>query len=511
MMEDNNKRIVRNTVYLYVRMLVMMALGFITTRIVLEKLGVPDYGIYSLLGGFVSMFTVLNSILSTGTSRFIALALGKKDIILQKRTFSTAFVIHLFIAVIVLILLESFGLWYINTNLNIDKSRMEAANWVFQFSAISVALAISQTPFIATVTAYEKFNIYAMMSVFDAVAKLLILYLLIILPGDKLIVYASLLFGISFLNICIYRSYCIKKFEECSMSFKVDKTLLKEMSQFAGWSTLGHVVTVINTQGINILLNLFFNTVMNAARGLASTVSFMIGSFIAGFMTAAQPQLVKFYGEGDMKKFNRLIFNISQYSLFLIAIVMGPVLLEIDYVVDLWLNGNVPPYTTTFVRITMILTLVYRSNSMIETGIQASGYVKVLNLLSVPVYFIVLPIVYFTLKMGWGPVTAIWLANIAPVITFFINLVIIQRTIHFPSLQYFFVCFFRTSCLILISLLVPYLAQQQMNEGFLRFVVVCTISVLCTFVTVWFWGFNEDVRAIFREKILGKFFKKYKK
>ena len=509
-MEDNNKRIVRNTVYLYVRMLVMTALGFVTTRVVLEKLGASDYGIYSLLGGFVGMFTVLNSILNTGSSRFIALALGKKGIILQKKTFSTAFVIHLVIAVVVLILLESFGLWYINTNLKIDANRMEAANWVFQFSVISVVLAISQTPFTASVTAHEKFNIYATMSIFDTVAKLLILYLLIILPGDKLVVYASLLFGISFLEICIYRTYCIKKFKECSMRLSIDKSLLKEMSQFAGWSTLGHVITVVNNQGINIFLNLFFNTVMNAARGLASTVSFMIGNFITGFMTAAQPQLVKFYGEGDMEKFNRLIFNITQYSLFLIAIVMGPVLLEIDYVVDLWLNGNVPPYTTTFVKITMILTLVYRSNSMVETGIQASGYVKLLNLASVPIYLIVLPIVYFSLKMGWGPVVAIWLANIAPVVAFLINLVIIQRTIHFPSRQFFFMCFFKTTGLVLISLLLPYLVRQQMEKSFLRFLIVCSLSVLCTFVTVWFWGFNEDVRDMFRKKILGKFLHKYK-
>ncbi len=507
-MEENNKRIVRNTVYLYVRMLVMTALGFVTTRIVLEKLGASDYGIYSLLGGFVAMFTVLNSILSTGTSRFIALALGKKDLILQKKTFSTAFVIHLVIAVVVLILLESFGLWYINSNLNIDANRMVAANWVFQFSAVSVALTISQTPFTASITAHEKFNIYAAMSVFDAVAKLLILYLLIVLPGDKLIVYASLLFGISFLNICIYRTYCIKKFEECSMRLSVDKSLLKEMSQFAGWSTLGHVVNVVNSQGTSILLNLFFNTVMNAARGLASTVSFMIGNFITGFLVAAQPQLVKFYGEGDMEKFNRLIFNTTQYTLFLIAIVMGPVLLEIDYVVDLWLNGNVPPYTTAFIKITMILTLVYRSNSMVETGIQASGYVKLLNLSSVPVYLIVLPIVYFTLKMGWGPVAAIWLSNIAPFVTFLIYLVIIQRTILFRSRCFFFTCFLRTIGLVLISLLLPYWVQQQMGESLLRFLIVCALSVFCTFSMIWFWGFNEDVRNMARKKIVGKFFHK---
>ena len=242
--------------------------------------------------------------------------------------------------------------------------------------------------------------------------------------------------------------------------------------------------------------------------GLASTVSFMIGNFITGFLVAAQPQLVKFYGEGDMEKFNRLIFNTTQYTLFLIAIVMGPVLLEIDYVVDLWLNGNVPPYTTAFIKITMILTLVYRSNSMVETGIQASGYVKLLNLSSVPVYLIVLPIVYFTLKMGWGPVAAIWLANIAPVVTFLINLVIIQRTIHFPSRCFFFTCFLRTIGLVLISLLLPYWVQQQMGESLLRFLIVCALSVFCTFSMIWFWGFNEDVRNMARKKIVGKFFHK---
>lgn len=509
-MEESNKRIIKNTVYLYIRMLIMTALGFFTTRIVLEKLGVSDYGIYSLVGGFVSMFTVLNSILNTGTSRFIALALGKEDIELQKKTFSTSFTLHLGIALIVFLALESLGLWYLNTGLNIEPDRIVAANWVFQFSAISVSLTITQTPFTASVTAHEKFNMYAIMSVFDAISKLLILYLLVIISGDKLIIYSALLFAISLINLLIYRIYCIRKFPECGLSMKIDKILMKEMTGFAGWSTLGHVVTVVNSQGISILYNLFYNTALNAARGLSGTVTFMISNFISGFMTAAQPQLIKFYGAGDIQRFNKLIYNISQYSIFLIAIVMGPVLLEIDYVVFLWLGGNVPQYTTDFVKISMFLTLVYRSNSMIETGIQASGYVKLLNTWSVPVYLGVIPLVWYALWMGWGPIIAIIFANFAPVITFVINLIIIKRTIDFPSWNYFHVVFVKNLFLVLIALAIPYIIQLQLEQGLFRFLLICSLSVLCTITMLWLFGLNHEAKVMVKNKILGKYIKKFK-
>ena len=504
-MNNNNKNIVKNTVYLYIRMLVMTALGFITTRVVLDKLGVSDYGIYSLVGGFVSMFTVLNSILNTGTSRFIALALGTGNIDEQKRTFSTSFALHILIAFIIFIILESFGLWYLNSELNIESNRMEAANWVFQFSVISVSLSITQTPFSASVTAHEKFNLYAIMSIFDAVSKLLVLYLLVIIPGDKLIIYAGMIFVVSLMNLIIYRMYCIRNFAECRMKIKIDKPLMREMTKFAGWSTLGHIVTVVNGQGISILFNLFYNTVLNAARGLSGSVTFMISNFISGFMTAAQPQLVKYYGARDMENFRKLTFNVSLYSIFLIAIVMGPVLLEIDYVVKLWLGGNVPQYTTDFIKISMFLTLVYRSNSLVETGIQASGYVKLLNTWSVPVYLGVIPLVWFALKMNWGPIVAIIFANFASLLTFFINLYIIKHTINFPSWDYFRIVFLKNVLLVLIALAIPFIVQQQLDEGALRFIIVCSLSVICTIIILWFWGLNHETRILVKNKLVSKF------
>lgn len=509
-MEENNKRIAKNTIYLYVRMLIMTALGFITTRIVLDKLGVSDYGIYTLVGGFVGMFTVLNNILNTGTNRFIALALGKGDFDLQKITFSTSFTLHVIIAFIIFLLLESFGLWYLNTNLNIEPDRMYAANWVFQFSVVSASVSITQTPYTASVTAHEKFNLYAIMSIFDATSKLVILYLLIIVPGDKLIVYSALLFIISLTNLFIYRIYCIRKFKECCMSLKIDRSLLKEMTNFAGWSAFGHIITVVNSQGIAIILNLFFSTVMNAARGLAHTVNLMIANFIAGFMTAAQPQLIKYYGIGDMERFKRLIFNATQYSLFLLALFTVPVILEIDYVINLWLGGNVPPYTCTFVKITMICGIIYRSNTMIDQGITAAGFVKLLNTISIPVYLLSIPLFYFVLWMGWGPVIAYWIGSVPPLLAFLLNLGIIKKKLNFPSGRYFIHIFCKNILLIIISMIIPYLIQKQMQSGLFRFLIVCTVSVLSTSTIIWSLGLNNETRDMVKTKILGKYIKKFK-
>ena len=298
-MEQNDKRIVKNTLYLYIRMLIMMSLSFFSTRIVLNTLGVSDFGINNVVGGFVAMFTLLNSILQTGTRRFLALNLGKEDASLLKRTFSTAFVIHCIIAVLVVLLLETFGLWFLNAHLNIEPNRMLAANYVFQFSVVSLFLNITQTPFVAAVTAHEKFNIYAYLSIYDVVAKLAVLFILYVSPGDKLIVYAALIMGVNVLTIMLYCLYCIRQFDECKFSLTVDKTLFRQMCSFSGWSSLGHLSAVLNQQGTTVLLNIFFNTTVNAARGLAGTVLSVIEQFVMGFITASVPQLTKYYGAGE--------------------------------------------------------------------------------------------------------------------------------------------------------------------------------------------------------------------
>lgn len=503
-MEENNKRIAKNTIYLYIRMLVIMALSFVTTRIVLDKLGASDYGIYNLVGGFVAMFVVFNNILNGSTSRFIALSLGKSDIEYQKKTFSTAFLLHLFIAITIVALLEVCGIWFLNTKLNIELDRVWAARWVFHIAVFQVFWSITQTPFSALVTAHEHFNMYAIMSIYDVVAKLLVLFLLVYIPLDKLVIYALLQMLVSITSIIVYRFYCIHKFEECSFSLIINKHLAKEMLVFSGWGALGHVIITVNGQGTSIILNLFFNTVMNAARGLANTVNFTIAQFVSGFMTASQPQLVKFWGAGDKSHFEKLIFNVSQYSLFLLAIIGVPALLEIEFVINLWLGDDIPPYTVDFVKISLICSVIYRSSSMLDLGLNAAGLVKQQNLISIPLFLLSLPLVYIVLSVGLGPLAAYWVSSFPPFLAFLANLLILKKYIGFSSMDFFVKIFIKNILLIAISLIVPYYFQSLMEPSWLRFLLVCFIAELVTFIILYKYGLNREVRESVQERILDK-------
>lgn len=508
-MEDNNKRILKNTVYLYMRQFVIMALSFFTTRIVLEKLGASDYGVNNVVGGFVSMFTVLNSILQTGTRRFLSLNLGKGDALVLKDTFSTAFVIHLIVGTFVVVLLETFGIWFLNSQLNIDSGRMVAANWVFQFSVLTVFLSITQTPYTAAVTSHENFSIYAFMSIFETVAKVAVLFLLIFIPGDKLIIYSALLLGVSAINISVYRVYCIRKFPECQFTLKVNHNLLKEMVRFSGWSVIANVFQVGNTQGVSILLNIFFSTLVNAARGLATTVTFTISQFVNGFIIAAEPQLVKYYGANDREHFEKLVFNITQYTLFLLAIFAVPVFMEIDYVLKLWLT-EVPQYTSEFIKITIISSLIVNSYIMIDKAIIASGHIKQMALIGNTIPVIQLPLVYIFLKLGYSPVVTYIITLVPQFLGMFANLWISKHYINFPSGRFFFQIMVKNSLFIIIACIIPYIVREMMPDGLLRFLVVCSLSVFCTIGIMYSFAMNAETKQMVRQKVIGKIFKRFR-
>ena len=482
-------------------MLVMMALSFFSTRIVLNILGVSDFGVNNVVGGFVSMFTLLNSILQTGTRRFLALNLAKDNAFLLKRTFSTAFAIHCAIALLVVVLLETFGVWFLNTYLNIDPDRMRAANYVFQFSVVSLFLNITQTPFIAAVTAHEKFNIYAYLSIYDVLAKLSVLYILYVSPGDKLIVYAALIMGVNALTIMLYRFYCIRQFAECKFSLTVDKVLFRQMCSFSGWSTLGHLSAVLNQQGTTVLLNIFFNTAVNAARGLAGTVLSVIEQFVMGFITASVPQLTKYYGAGEQEKFKRLIFNVSQYTLFLMSIIAIPVLLEIDFVLQLWL-GIVPDYTAVFIKITIITYLIKYSNIMIDQGLTAIGKVKELSLITAPIYLLNVPLVYLALKIGFEPWSVYIVSMISVLAGFIVNLILLAKYADFPAGEYFVKIFMRNLVLVAISSILPLYLHFIMPSGAIRFCVVCSVSILVTVIVVFYGGLNREVQEAVKHKVI---------
>ena len=499
-MNQSNKRILKNTSFLYVRLLVMMALSFLTTRIVLIQLGVEDYGLYNVVGGFVAMFAVLNNVLQSATRRFMSIGIGDGNPQKINNTFSTSFVMHLIIGVFVVIALETIGLWLLNSQLNIQESRETAANFVFHLSVFSVFLSITQTPYTATVTSHERFNVYAYMSIFDVCSKLGILFFIVYIPLDKLIVYAAMMCVINFASVLIYQIYCKKHFPECRVSFHVDTVLLKQMLTFSGWDSLGNVSAVINNHGLSVLLNMFFGTAINASRGLAATVSSTISNFVSGFITAAEPQLAKFYAKGEMDKFERLIFNVSQYTLFMLAIIAVPVILELDYVLKLWLK-DVPNYTATFVKITVISTFIQYSNIMILKGIVAIGRVKQITTMTTPMYFIHLPLVWIVLKIGWNPTSVYWVGMIPSCLGLVMNLYILHKYTNFPSIKYFNNIFLKNLCLVAISCVVPYFIHTSLTDGGHRFIVVCAASILCTLIIMWFFALNKDVRCMLSLKI----------
>ena len=502
-MEQSNKRILKNTVYLYLRMIVMMALSFISTRIVLDKLGVDDYGVYTVIGGFVSMFTILNNILQSATRRYMAISIGKNNRQLIQDTFSTSFVMHLIIGGVVVLLLESIGLYLVNNTLNIDPGRLFAANWVFHFSVFSVFIAITQTPFTAAVTAHEQFNLYAFMSIFDVVAKIAVLFLLIYLPYDKLIVYAALIMAVNAISVAIYRWYCIRHFDECGFSLHIDKPLMKEMLKFSGWDSFGNITAILNNQGTTILLNMFFNTAGNASRGLANTVTSTIANFTAGFITAAEPQLAKYYAQNDMVRFERLIFNISQMTLFMLAIFAVPVFFEMEFVLQLWL-GQVPEYTPEFIKITIIVCFIQYSYMMLIKGCSAIGRVKELSLFVSPTSLLNLPLVWLVLYWGWSPIAVYWVSSIPCLLNMAMDLYILRRYANFPARSFFLNIFVKNVLLVLVACIPPYFVQSLMSEGWIRFLVVCGVSVLSVIGVLWVFGLNKETREMVLRKIIKK-------
>ena len=427
---NNNKRLAKNTLYLYLRMILTMAVSLYTSRVVLDVLGVSDYGIYNVTGGIIVLLTYVNTILSGGTSRFLTIALGKGDIIELKRTFATTVTLSAVSAGIILLLGETVGLRFVNSYLNIDPVRMEAANWVYQFALFSTILTITQTPFSASIISHERMNVYAYMSIFDAVMKLLIVYLLLLFDFDKLKLYAMLMFMVNFLNVLIYRWYCIRKFDECSMKFGFDKNLFKNMLSYSSWNMVGALSTLLIDQGINILINVFYGTVVNAARGVAMQVNNIVRQMYSSFQTPCRPQVMKYYAAGEIKEMQALICNNSKYCSYLLLCVIIPLTINIDGLLEIWLV-EVPEYTVTFVRFIFAVSFVNAMTDPVAMGIQATGNVKRLNVIIASINALVVGAAYLLFYLGFSPISCYIPVLISCIINMAIHLYLLHNIVSF--------------------------------------------------------------------------------
>ena len=355
---ENTKRIARNTLMLYVRMLFSMLVSLYTSRVILNALGVEDYGIYNVVGGFVGMFALISNSLSASTSRFLTFELGKGVRERLAKVFSTSLSIHLILAMLVFIAAETAGLWFLNTRMTIPTERLSAANWVFQASVLSFMSGLFCVPFNASLIAHERMSAFAYIGILDVILRLVIVLFIAYSPWhfDRLIVYASLLVAVSVSLQLIYLSYCRRHFEECRLRFGFDKGYWREMSAFAGWNFIGNMAGVLSDQGINLLLNLFLGLVVNAARGISNTLNAAITSFVNNFMMALNPQITKSYASGNYDYMISLVERGARFSFYILFLLTLPLLFEADFVLAVWLK-NYPAHTANFVRLLLILSI----------------------------------------------------------------------------------------------------------------------------------------------------------
>ena len=496
---SDNKRIAKNTMFLYLRMLLVMGVSLYTSRVVLKTLGFEDYGLYNVVGGIVTMFTFLNGALGSATSRYITFELGRKDFLRLNKVFNIALIIHLLLSAIIILLAETVGLWFFYEKMTIPPDRLHASFWVYQISIITCAFSLTQVPYNAMIIAYENMKIYAYVGIAEVLLKLGIVYLIQISPIDKLIFYALLLCLLQIGIMMFYRYFCNKHFEACKLHIYKDKALFKEIFSFAGSDLIGNISVLAQGQGLNILLNMFFGPAVNAARGIAYQVQGAITQFGNNFMTAVKPQIVKLYAEGKIEEMMKLVKQSSCFSFYLMWLISLPICLEAHYILSLWL-GDYPDHTVNFLILIIILCLIQTIKTPRVTVFHATGHIQLTNIVVGSILCAAFPIAYVLLKIGGTPESVFWAANLTMVISEIASVLILKKYINFSIPFYFVEVHGRCILVALISFIVPYwIYDQWMDESFLRLVLTCITTSISVGITSLYVGMNKHTRdSLFR-------------
>ncbi len=501
---ENNKRIAKNTMFLYFRMIIIMGVSLFTSRVILKALGVTDYGVYNVVGGVVAMMGMLNSAMAVASQRYLTFELGRKDYARLKTVFSVSFSIYLLLALIFVILAETVGLWFLNAKLVIPADRMVAANWIYQFSIIAVISSLLTNPYNASIIAHEKMNAFAYVSILEGILKLGVAYLVYVFAYDKLIVYGAGIMLVSLIITAIYRQYCIVKFEECKYRWVWDKALFKELSTYSGWNLFSSVTNMASGQGVNILLNLFFGPVVNAARGLAVQIEAAIHQFFTNFYTATRPQITKYYAEGNLNNMFDLVIRSSRFSFYLMLFVAMPILLETEFVVQLWL-GQVPEYVVIFTRLIILDGIINAMATPLMTTAHATGRIALYQFVLGTMAALNVPIIYLLFRWGFSPYYAFYTMIIISIIKTIARLWLVKRLINFPIMKYCKNVLFVSVGIGLLSMVLPLLIKMQLPlEGIIHFIVISIISVISSISVIYFIGMTKSERTYVKKFISEK-------
>ena len=501
-MQSNNKTIAKNTLFLYFRMMFTMVISLFTSRIILQKLGVDDYGIYQAVGGVVGFLSFINGALSTGSSRFLTYALGEGNVEKLKRTFSTTLNIHILIAILIVIVAETIGLWFLYHKMVIAPDRLSAAVYTYHLSILTAVFTLTQVPYNATIVAHEKMSIYAYMSIFEVSAKLLICYLLAIGGFDRLMMYATLLLSVQVGIMCFYRFYCTHHFEEARFSFSFDKKIFKEIAGFSVWSMFANASIALNSQGVLILLNMFFAPAVVAARAISLQVNMAANQFVSNFRQAANPQIVKKYAAGDYEGSKHLLLESTKYSYYMMYLIALPVCLLAYPMLKLWL-GVVPDYTVPFLQIVIIQSLFQVFDTSFYTALYAKGRLRENALTSPTLGFMIFPITYVFFKLGYSPLVLSWTSLVVyAILGIIVKPWLIIKIVDYKCSEIWSVyrsCLIVTVASLPIPIIIYRLVDSTQVVYFILLGLVCLLSVA---LSAFFLGIDKEMR----KKVLGMIF-----
>lgn len=497
---ENNKRIAKNTLLLYCRMLFMMVVSLYTSRVVLNALGVEDFGIYNVVGGVVAMFSMLSGSLSAAITRFITYELGTGNKENLKKIFSSSVTIQIGLALLIVLLAEAIGVWFLNAKMNIPDARMVAANWVFQFSILTFAINLISVPYNASIIAHERMSAFAYISILEAIGKLAIAFLIVISPMDKLIFYAILMCAVALIVRFAYGAYCKKHFEECTYHFIFDKDLLKRMFGFAGWNFIGASSAVLRDQGGNVVINLFCGPAVNAARGIAFQVNNAISGFVTNFMTALNPQITKSYAAGDRDYMMTLIYQGARLSFYMLLLLSLPVLVNTHYILGIWLK-IVPGHAVLFVQLVLVFVMSESISNPLITAMLATGKIRNYQLIVGGLQMMNLPISYILLRMGMFPEIVIVVAIVISQCCLVARLLMLRGMIRLSIREYLKKVYINVLTVTIVAAVLPFGITNLLIESFLNFILLSLVTLICTGFTIYYVGCNTTERKFILNKL----------
>ncbi len=489
----NNKRIAKNAIMLYIRMFVTMLISLYTSRVILQALGVTDYGIYSVVAGVVSVIGFLNSTMSTATTRFLTFDLGKRDDNLLRNTYSMCIMIFGLLSVIFVLLSETIGLWFLNTQMTIPADRITVANFVYQFAVLSSITGLMRATYNSLVIAHEDFGFFTYINIAESALKLIICFVIMTVSIDKLAFYSFLMFLVFALSFGVQFLWCRSKYEEASFAWFWNKPLFKEILSYSGWNLFGSMSSMAKDTGLNVILNMFFAPAVNAAYGIASQVNGVVYQFFASFYNAVNPQVIKYYAQEDMKNMMDLVFRSSRFSFYLILLLSVPIAIEAPTLISFWL-GHVPEHVVSFIRLIVIITAIDATANMIDTSAFATGNIKLYQATVGLISLLNLPLSYIALSKGAAPEMVFAISLGLSLFAFFARLWAVNKVLDFPVKDFLIKVCFTILLVTIVSIIIPVALHVVWHAGLFSAIVSCFVSVIITVIVMLTIGMNKTER-----------------